>query len=385
MHIMLTIPEPSFKSSLTDLIVELEGLRNKNVSGTAKPWIFIELKNLFHIVEALSSARIEGNHTTLADFIDAQLSLDLQNEELNEISNIIKCLDFIDKNISTLDINKAFILELHKQVVKGLSTAKEGDSRIGSYRKEPRKIANSQHVLPQPGDIDDLMRELLAFINEKTEPKLDLLKVAIAHHRFVWIHPFGNGNGRVVRLLTYSMLCKQGFITTGLTRLFNPAAVFSGDRQKYYDMLEIADIGTDADILSWSEYVLSGLRDEVKKSQQLTDAKFVRYNILAPTLDWAEEKNILNELEAKVLRRLVKKDSIKAADIRDLWPSDFSHVVVSKFLRKLRKQNFVRPLKENGREYVLKFTGNKLTRGILEQMESQGMLPVHVDELSRSK
>ena len=39
----------------------------------------------------------------------------------------------------------------------------------------------------------------------------DLIKVAIAHHRFVWIHPFGNGNGRVVRLLTYALLIKYGF------------------------------------------------------------------------------------------------------------------------------------------------------------------------------
>ncbi len=380
---MLTVPEPTFKSSLTDLIIELEGLRNKNVSGTAKPWVFFELKNLFHIVEALSSARIEGNHTTLADFVDAQLSLNLQNEELVEITNIIQALDFIDKHISSHEIDKAFILELHKIVVNELSPSKEGDKRSGAYRNEPRTIANSQHILPQPSDIDDLMNELIKFINDDNEPKHDLLKVAIAHHRFVWIHPFGNGNGRVVRLLTYAMLCKQGFITTGLTRLFNPAAVFSGDRQKYYDMLEEADKGADENILVWCEYVLKGLKEEVKKSQKLADAKFVQESILAPTIDWAEEKNVLNELEAKVLRRMAKKDSIKAADIRDLWPENRSHVVVSKFISKLRKQNFIRSLKEGGREYVLRFTGNKLTRGILEQMEAQEMLPIRVDELAK--
>ncbi len=382
---MLSIPEPSFKSSLTDLIVELEGLRNKDVTGTAKPWVFFELKNLFHIVEALSSARIEGNHTTLADFVDSQLSLNLQNEELVEISNIIKALDFIDKHIADHKIDKAFILELHKIVVNSLSPNKEGDKRSGAYRNEPRKIANSSHVLPQPSDINDLMNELIQFIDAKNEPKHDLLKVAIAHHRFVWIHPFGNGNGRVVRLLTYAMLRKQGFITTGLTRLFNPAAVFSGDRQKYYDMLEEADKGSNENILTWSEYVLSGLKDEVKKSQKLADAGFVRNEILMPTLDWALEKNVLSELEVQVLRRVIRKESVKAADVRDLWPENRSHVVVSKFFSKLRKQNFIRPLKENGREYVLCFTGNKLTRGILEQMEKQGMLPIQVDELANKK
>ena len=47
------------------------------------------------------------------------------------------------------------------------------------------------------------MEELVAFINRRDPPKYDLMKVAIAHHRFGWIHPFSNGNGRVVRLLTY--------------------------------------------------------------------------------------------------------------------------------------------------------------------------------------
>ena len=55
------------------------------------------------------------------------------------------------------------------------------------------------------------MQELVAFINENHPPKYDLIKVALAHHRFGWIHPFGNGNGRVVRLLTYALLIKYGF------------------------------------------------------------------------------------------------------------------------------------------------------------------------------
>lgn len=60
------------------------------------------------------------------------------------------------------------------------------------------------------------MQELTAFINAADPPKYDLIKVALAHHRFGWIHPFGNGNGRVVRLLTYSLLINYGFnVQTG--------------------------------------------------------------------------------------------------------------------------------------------------------------------------
>ena len=69
--------------------------------------------------------------------------------------------------------------------------------------------------------VDELMSELMDFIAEENGPKYDLLKAAIAHHRFVWIHPFGNGNGRTVRLLTYAMLLKAGF-NANAGRIINP-------------------------------------------------------------------------------------------------------------------------------------------------------------------
>ena len=102
------------------------------------------------------------------------------------------------------------------------------------------------------------MDELFDFINNQDNPKYDLLKAAIAHHRFVWIHPFRNGNGRTVRLFTYAMLVKLGF-NVDVGRILNPTAIFCNNRDNYYHNLSVADNGTDADILSWCEYVLKGL------------------------------------------------------------------------------------------------------------------------------
>lgn len=380
---MIITPTPAFNSKLTDIIVELQQLRNHGVSGSTEPWVFYELKNLFHIVEALASARIEGNHTTLATFVERRIDKkDTENEKLIEISNLINALEFIDDNISASKIDAQFMYCLHKIVVSNLSPNKEGDTRPGAYRTEPRSIANSSHLLPQPSDVKDLMDELYDYINEPCDPKVDLLKIAVAHHRFVWIHPFGNGNGRTVRLLTYSMLCKKGFITPGSARLFNPTAVFAGNREKYYDKLSIADKGDEDSLSEWCLYVLEGLQDEIKKSQKLAERDFVRDQLLLPTFAWANEKGITNEIETKILNRLARKQIIKAGDIRGLWPEGYSHVVISKRLAKMREQNFIRTLKPNGREYILQLTGNKLTRGILDCMEAEGMLPVKVDDLA---
>jgi len=43
-HYDLTIVQPSFNSSLTDLIIELDYLRKKTLKGTTHPQVFFQLK-----------------------------------------------------------------------------------------------------------------------------------------------------------------------------------------------------------------------------------------------------------------------------------------------------------------------------------------------------
>ena len=128
------------------------------------------------------------------------------------------------------------------------------------------------------------MEELLDFVNKDDSPKYDLLKTAIAHHRFVWIHPFRNGNGRTVRLFTYAMLVKAGF-NVNVGRIINPTAVFCSNRNDYYNYLSSADSGTSEGMLSWIAYVLKGLKEEIEKIDKLPDCKFLRKEILLPAIN----------------------------------------------------------------------------------------------------
>ncbi len=120
-----------------------------------------------------------------------------------EILNMEKALDFIDENILKTKIDRDFISELHRIAVDKLPPPPngEGDFTPGLYRQSFVRIKGSDHVPPPPDDVQWYMDELFDFVNKEDEPKYDLLKVAISHHRFVWIHPFTNGNGRVVDFL----------------------------------------------------------------------------------------------------------------------------------------------------------------------------------------
>lgn len=375
---MINTPSPKFDSDLTNIILELEHLKNRPLKNTTSESIFLQLKSLLHAVEAVTSARIEGNHTTIASYIEKRDDDSHKNDEqIIEISNLIDGLDFIDKYVMEEPISADFIKELHRIVVDGLTH--EGDKRAGAWRDEPRYIANTKHQPPEPYDVPDLMRELIDYINNDEGKQYNLLKIAIANHRFVWIHPFGNGNGRTDRLMTYALLCKKGYIAPNKMRLFNPTAIFAGDRNKYYDMLALADDYKDEHILEWCEYFLSGVRDEIKKSESLADAEFVNKKILLPSVDRMEKAGVISKLEGNILGRAVRLGAIKASDIKDLWEREVTSVAIAQQIKKLRDRNLIKATHEGGREYEISFENNELTRVTLEQMDLAGLLPIRVD------
>lgn len=90
-----------------------------------------------------------------------------------------------------------------------------------------RKLLYSTRTI----EILDYFRNFIEFINFPHKEQYQLLMVAIAHHRFEFIHPFDNGNGRCMT----SKLCiliKLGFqVKQG--RIINPSSVFYTDRDKY--------------------------------------------------------------------------------------------------------------------------------------------------------
>lgn len=376
-HFDLKLIEPSFDSRLTDLVIELDHLRKRELKGTTHPLVFFQLKDLFHMLESLGSARIEGNRTTLAEVIENRLEgSSSADERMREIVNMEKAMDFVDENIKTFRLDRAFICELHRLTVKDLTPPPkgEGDNTPGVYRKKNVDIAGSDHKPPEYLQVNDYMDELIAFINRTDLPKYDLIKTAVAHHRFVWIHPFVNGNGRTVRLFTYAMMVKQGFhVDTG--RILNPTAVFCSDRKKYYDYLSEADSGDDKGMASWCEYVLSGLKHEIEKIDRLTEYNFLKKEIIIPAIHHAREREIITDTESKVLKKTVELGVMQASDIGEFFPKKAA-AEISRQIGRLKKRKMLQPEKEGSRKYVIRFDNNYLLRGIIKSLDEKGFLPI---------
>jgi Fic family protein len=380
-HFDLKLIEPDFGSSLTDLIIELDYLRKKQVGGSTHPKVFFQLKNIFHKLESIGSARIEGNNTTIAEYMETNL-LDRKqfSEGIKEIQNIEKSMAFVEENIVDYPISRALISEIHQMIVGELMPPPqgEGDSTPGQYRQVNLEISKSTHKPPEWLKVNEYMEELLDFVNRVDSPKYDLLKTAIAHHRFVWIHPFRNGNGRTVRLFTYAMLVKAGF-NVNVGRIINPTAVFCSNRNDYYSFLSDADKGTESGMLSWIAYVLKGLKEEIEKIDKLSDYEFLRKEILIPSINLSLERRYITDLEAKVLKRAVDLQVISAADVKSIFPGKVDSEV-SRQIKKLIDQKMLTQEKEGGRKYVLRFDNSYLLRSIIQLLGDKGFLPVWDEE-----
>ncbi|MHB8093340.1 MAG: Fic family protein [Candidatus Aminicenantales bacterium] len=366
---------PAFESDLTDLIVKLEYLRRLRAEGTTPGQTFFQIKAIFHILESIGSARIEGNRTTVIEYIDQKMEKKAHHtESFKEIENMEIALKFIDENIASVPIDRAFVSELHRRTVAELS--EEGSRAPGSYREFAVGVRGSELVPPPTALVASLMDELFRFISAANAPKYDLIKIALSHHRFEWIHPFDNGNGRTGRLLTYAMMVKFGF-NVNLARIVNPAAIFCYDRDKYNMALARADQGDDEGLLEWAKYMLAGLQRELDKTDKLTDYEYLKKEILLPAIDFSLDKNILNEVESKILRLAIEKKGITNTDIRTILSirhrSDISHLI-----RDLLDKNYLVPIGPGKRKYVISFQENRLVRGVISALGKAGFLPTNV-------
>lgn len=294
------------------------------------------------------------------------------NEQLREIENIEQAMQQVEETVQPGEPLAEHLLRgLHATTVAHLT--REGDTNPGAYRAGSVRIAQADHLPPDALRVPEYMAELVAFINQPDPPKYDLMKVALAHHRFAWIHPFGNGNGRVVRLFTYALLIKYGFQVNAVGRVLNPAAVFCADRNRYYAMLAEADTGTNIALENWCTYVLAGVRDELNKVSRLADYGYLLSKVLLPAVSHTRQRQQITPQEEAVLVTTIKGGVVKAADLEGALAGLNANQRTYQ-IRKLVDGGMLQPIKPGARQYSLGFSHNVLLRGVVRSLSDEGFI-----------
>lgn len=121
------------------------------------------------------------------------------------------------------------ILTLHSYVLRSIE-----EEFAGRLRNAGVRISGANFVPPNAQKVSMLLDELVDFINNNPLQLNDIELATVFHHKFAWIHPFFDGNGRTVRLAMNLLLMRKGF---------PPAIILKNDRKKYYDALNQANNG----------------------------------------------------------------------------------------------------------------------------------------------
>jgi Fic family protein len=217
------------------------------------------------------SNAIEGNRLTYGETIAFLMEgitakgkplkdhLDIRghNEAINFLLSIVK---------DTRPISEADIRNLHKmilvepydvkaQTADGLPTTKR--ITLGEYKTSPNHVKTATgeiHYYAAPEETPAKMQELMEWYFEATNDKSihPLVIAALFHHKFVSIHPFDDGNGRMSRILMNLILMQNGY---------PPVVIKMDDRQNYYALLSRADNGDSWPFIEYiAERLLSSLQ-----------------------------------------------------------------------------------------------------------------------------
>lgn len=153
------------------------------------------------------------------------------------------------KDEPALDLaGRDFICALHRHFVEQLPdslrivTGHDSETAVNQPGElRTRDVDVGAHLAPRPAEVPGLLAAFAEAWQRLPKTPAHLL---LAHHRFTWIHPFLDGNGRVARLLSTAMLARHGFAADGIWSLSRGLAK---RKDRYYDALANADAERQGD------------------------------------------------------------------------------------------------------------------------------------------
>ncbi len=182
---------------------------------------------------------------------------------------------------------------LHKILVAAWRNDCEGPMRIVSGPIGREKI----HYEAPPADrLDKEMNLFFRWWDNSRRDVDGLLRAAVSHLRFVAVHPFEDGNGRIARTLTDMALAQDEALAT---RYYSPSSQIMVDRESYYSVLERTNKG-DGDLTEWILWFLDCMSRAIQSSNDLLA------NVMQKSRFWQRHVQVeFSERQRKVVNRLL--------------------------------------------------------------------------------
>jgi len=270
-----------------------------------RPETATELHKVYLVKGVQATAAIEGNTLTeqqVMAHVEGKLRLPPSQQYLEqEVKNVIAAVNRIGQEIfegrpSPFTVNR--ITDFNRHVLEGLKL--EEGVVPGEFRTYPVGVARYRGVAWE--DCPYLVERLCEWLNgpdlRSSDPELDIayaiVRAVAAHLYLVWIHPFGDGNGRTARLMEFQILTESGVPTPAAHLLSNH---YNQTRSEYYQQLDRASRSPDG-FISFLYYAVEGFVDQLR--QQL---EFIQVQQMAVAWENYVHERFQGERTAVAVRR----------------------------------------------------------------------------------
>lgn len=315
---------------LLDLLAEIPAAASA-LGSRLHPRTAASLADLVRVMNCYYSNLIEGHNTRPRD-IERALGGDLDADEGRrnlqlEARQHIRLQREIDREFAAGTLPEpaslAFIAHLHREFYRDSPAAmlriagagREVTMVPGEVRSKPEEdVSVGRHQPPASARVADFM----AYFEQRyafaaLSPARRILAIPAAHHRFNFIHPFADGNGRVSRLMSHAMALQAGIGAHGLWSISRGLARGLESRTEYKLMMDHADMPRQGDLdgrgslseralIEFSTWFLRVCLDQIRFMSEMFDLAGLadRLKAYASMQGWRAEAGVLL---AEVLHR----------------------------------------------------------------------------------
>lgn len=235
-------------------LAELKGI----VKIIPQPSILIRTLSL---QEAMDSSAIESIITTHDELYKAEIGVaKFLTPAAKEVST------YVDALLGVVNKVKEYGL-ITENIIKSINRkVKHTDAGYAASPDKALVNANTKERVYIPPssitEIESYMTNLERFINDDSISDLDpLVKMAIIHHQFESIHPFGDGNGRVGRILNILYLMAKDLLDFPILYL---SRYIIQNKGEYYRLLQT--VRDNGDWESWILFMLRGIEQTASET-----------------------------------------------------------------------------------------------------------------------
>ena len=270
------------------LIAEIDEFKGAwRALGNLAPDKLLQLQKVATIESIGSSTRIEGSRLT-----DRQVELLLsglqvqkfETRDEQEVAGYAELMNTIFTHFNDIPLSESFIQQLHQTLMQ---YSDKDHWHKGRYKQLPNHVvasdANGQELgvifeTTSPFDTSLEMEQLVtwaqaAFADGRLHP---LLIIAVFVVRFLAIHPFQDGNGRMSRALTTFLLLKTGYRYVPYSSM---EAVIEQEKSAYYLALRQTQTTLRLAKINWEPWIIFFLRS-LKRQKDNLEIKVNREHIL---------------------------------------------------------------------------------------------------------